>query len=51
MASVDRNALARQKAQEMFETDTFEDPRSRTRTVPFEVICPGMPRTGTSCKS
>lgn len=48
MGSIDRSALARQKAQEMFETDTFEDPRSRTRTAPFEVICPGMPRTGTS---
>ncbi|PSR84421.1 hypothetical protein BD289DRAFT_368610 [Coniella lustricola] len=35
----------------MFESDTLEDPRSRTRTVPFEVICPGMPRTGTSCES
>lgn len=48
--SVDRNAIVGETTKLMFESDTLEDPRSRTRTVPFEVICPGMPRTGTSCK-
>ena len=26
-----------------------EDPRTRTRTVPMEVLILGFPRTGTSC--
>lgn len=48
--SVDRTAIVGEATKLMFESDTLEDPRQRTRTVPFEVICPGMPRTGTSCK-
>lgn len=48
--SVDRTAIVGETTKLMFESDTLEDPRTRTRTVPFEVICPGMPRTGTSCK-
>lgn len=48
--SVDRHAIVGETTKLMFESDTLEDPRTRTRTVPFEVICPGMPRTGTSCK-
>lgn len=49
--SADRTAIVGEATKLMFESDTLEDPRSRKRTVPFEVICPGMPRTGTSCKS
>lgn len=49
--SVDRKAIVGEATKLMFESDTLEDPRTRSRTVPFEVICPGMPRTGTSCKS
>lgn len=49
--SVDRTAIVGEATKLMFESDTLEDPRTRTRTVPFEVICPGMPRTGTSCKN
>lgn len=48
--SVDRKAIVGEATKLMFESDTLEDPRTRTRTVPFEVICPGMPRTGTSCQ-
>lgn len=48
--SVDRTAIVGEATKLMFESDTLEDPRTRTRTVPFEVICPGMPRTGTSCE-
>lgn len=48
--SVDRHAIVGETTKLMFESDTLEDPRTRVRTVPFEVICPGMPRTGTSCK-
>ncbi|KAJ4420400.1 hypothetical protein N0V82_004389 [Gnomoniopsis sp. IMI 355080] len=46
--SVDRRAIVGEATKLMFESDTLEDPRTRSRTVPFEVICPGMPRTGTS---
>lgn len=49
--SVDRRAIVGEATKLMFESDTLEDPRTRSRTVPFEVICPGMPRTGTSCKT
>lgn len=48
--SIDRTAIVGEATKLMFESDTLEDPRTRTRTVPFEVICPGMPRTGTSCE-
>lgn len=48
--SADRTAIVGEATKLMFESDTLEDPRTRSRTVPFEVICPGMPRTGTSCK-
>ena len=40
----------RERFPEAFNT-TYNDPRSRTRTKPMEVLVIGMMRTGTMCES